>query len=143
MQTFLPYPDILQSVQCLDYRRLGKQRVEAMQTYNQITRGSGGYPHHPVNDMWREYPSALAYYHNACIMEWCARGYKNTMEYLPIDDLVMPYWLGNEKLHLSHQSNLMRKDPVYYGQFDWQVPDNLPYIWINRRGGAELLNQPT
>ena len=76
-------------------------------------------------------------------MEWCARGYKNTMQYLPIDDLVMPYWLGNEKLHLSHQSNLMRKDPVYYGQFDWQVPDNLPYIWINRGGGAELLNQPT
>ena len=31
MQTFLPYPDFVKSAQCLDYRRLGKQRVEAKQ----------------------------------------------------------------------------------------------------------------
>ena len=56
MQTFMPYADIDKSVRCLDYRRLGKQRVEAMQTYNQITKGKGGYPHHPVNRMWENYP---------------------------------------------------------------------------------------
>ena len=28
MQTFLPYPDFKQSAACLDYSRLGKQRVE-------------------------------------------------------------------------------------------------------------------
>ena len=78
MQTFMPYSDIDKSVRCLDYRRLGKQRVEAMQTYNQITKGKGGYPHHPVNRMWGKYPDALAYYQNACIEEWIDRGYKNT-----------------------------------------------------------------
>jgi len=31
MQTFLPYPDFKKSLQTLDYRRLGKQRVEAYQ----------------------------------------------------------------------------------------------------------------
>jgi len=31
MQTFLPYPDLRDSVACLDNKRLGKQRVEAMQ----------------------------------------------------------------------------------------------------------------
>src|SRR4030042_2517495 len=31
MQTFLPYPDFKKSLQALDYRRLGKQRVEAYQ----------------------------------------------------------------------------------------------------------------
>ena len=36
MQTFLPYKDIQKSVKCLDYRRLGKQRVEAMQILKQI-----------------------------------------------------------------------------------------------------------
>ena len=40
MQTFMPYPDIVKSVRCLDYKRLGKQRVEAMQTYNQITKNN-------------------------------------------------------------------------------------------------------
>ena len=31
MQTFLPYPDFVKSALVLDYRRLGKQRVEARQ----------------------------------------------------------------------------------------------------------------
>ncbi|OGP68101.1 MAG: hypothetical protein A2W27_01685 [Deltaproteobacteria bacterium RBG_16_44_11] len=31
MQTFLPYPDFKKSLQALDYRRLGKQRVKAYQ----------------------------------------------------------------------------------------------------------------
>jgi hypothetical protein len=31
MQTFLPYPNFKKSLQILDYRRLGKQRVEAYQ----------------------------------------------------------------------------------------------------------------
>ena len=40
MQTFMPYADIEKSLKCLDYKRLGKQRVEAMQTYNQVTKGN-------------------------------------------------------------------------------------------------------
>ena len=31
MQTFLPYEDFTKTAQCLDYKRLGKQRVEAYQ----------------------------------------------------------------------------------------------------------------
>lgn len=38
-------------------------------------------------------------------------------------------WLGNEFFHESHQSNLLRKDYAYYSQFNWNVPDDLPYIW--------------
>jgi len=34
MQTFLPYPDFLQSLQSLDNKRLGKQRVETFQILN-------------------------------------------------------------------------------------------------------------
>ena len=37
MQTFLQYPDFEKTFKCLDYRRLGKQRVEAMQIYNIIS----------------------------------------------------------------------------------------------------------
>jgi len=137
MQTFLPYSDFTDSVKCLDYKRLGKQRVEAMQTYNQITKGKGGYPYHPVNKMWQDYPDALAYYHNLCINEWIERGYKNTMEYLPIqikdkhlERLKLPHWLGNEQLHASHRSNLLRKDYAFYSQYGWQEPTNMPYIWL-------------
>ena len=36
MQTFLPYPDFKKSASCLDYKRLGKQRVEGLQILNAI-----------------------------------------------------------------------------------------------------------
>ena len=136
MQTFLPYSDFKDSVACLDYKRLGKQRVEAMQTYNQITKGKGGYPYHPVNKMWQDYPDALALYHNICIGEWVKRGYKNTMEYLPVmtkpvdNGIEFPDWLGNEQLHASHRSNLLRKDYAFYSQYGRQEPTNMPYIWL-------------
>jgi hypothetical protein len=142
MQTFLPYSDFRDSVACLDYKRLGKQRVEAMQTHNQITKGKGGYPYHPVNKMWEGYPDALALYHNLCIDEWVARGYKNTMSYIRFSEyhiqnvwtigyeIDMPHWLGNEQLHASHRSNLLRKDYDFYKKYGWQEPTDLPYIWL-------------
>jgi uncharacterized protein (DUF2132 family) len=34
MQTFMPYPSFRKSLDCLDNKRLGKQRVEAKQIYN-------------------------------------------------------------------------------------------------------------
>ena len=82
MQTFMPYTKYHKVAKTLDYRRLGKQRVEAMQTYNQITTGKGGYPHHPINKMWEGYESSLADYTNAMITEWIARGYNNSMEFI-------------------------------------------------------------
>ena len=42
MQTFLPYPSFDASAKVLDYRRLGKQRVEAYQILNTITGKSAG-----------------------------------------------------------------------------------------------------
>ena len=43
MQTFLPFPDFHESAACLDMRRLGKQRVEAMQILRTITGLSSGW----------------------------------------------------------------------------------------------------
>ena len=37
MQTFLPYPSFEESAKVLDWRRLGKQRVEGMQIINAIS----------------------------------------------------------------------------------------------------------
>lgn len=42
MQTFLPYPDFKKSAQCLDYRRLGKQRVDSDGWYKFLVRRSDG-----------------------------------------------------------------------------------------------------
>ena len=133
MQTFLPYSFFKKSVSCLDYRRLGKQRIEAKQIYNIITGNtkSKAWQNHPAVLMWKGYSLALALYHDCCILEWIKRKYINNMLLLSpkLSNIKMPPWLGNKEFHLSHRSNLYRKNPEWYGKFGWNVPPNLPYIW--------------
>ncbi len=130
MNTFLPYPDFVESARCLDARRLGKQRVEAMQILRAIANPKYGWQHHPALQMWRGYEQALALYMNAIITEWVRRGYKNNIPLNNVQgDVKMPPWLGNARFHASHRSNLLRKDPSYYGQFHWEDPPDLPYLW--------------
>jgi hypothetical protein len=132
MQTFLPYPDFQESVRVLDYRRLGKQRVETFQVLNILLdrTPTKGWRNHPVTVMWTGYESALQLYQNYTIQEWISRGYKNTMllEEIDIDSVVMPPWFGLEEFHRSHRSNLLRKDYEYYSQYFDEDP-NLPYHW--------------
>lgn len=131
LNIFIPYPIFTAIFKCLDWRRLGKQRVEAFQVLN-IT-DKLGFSHHPILDMWRGYEDVLKVYFNNCVIEWVRRGYNNNMafEYRdnPGSPLIPPPWWGNERIHASHRSNLLRKDPEWYSRFGWKEPDNLPYIW--------------
>lgn len=135
MQTFLPYPDFAKSAQCLDMRRLGKQRVEAKQIYLALTQPGYGWQNHPAVKMWKGYENSLAHYGMAVIKEWMERGYSDSLYPFFANVLittgpeVKPSWLGNPDFHRSHQSNLLRKDFSHYHQFFPDVPINLPYIW--------------
>jgi hypothetical protein len=132
MQTFLPYPDFLRTAECLDLRRLGKQRVEALQIHNIVSgkRTAGGWVHHPTVSMWRGYTDALAVYQNTMIIEWIRRGYKNNMPFLSHNlSYQHPYWLGDPRLHNSHRSNLLRKNYEYYSQFGWTDNIDMPYFY--------------
>lgn len=128
MQTFLPYPDFVSSLRCLDYRRLGKQRVEAMQLVRAIESG-GAWSNHPAAKMWKDHVPALKLYHDTAILVWTRRGYKNTMQPYGVGYAPVPDWFGDEKFHASHRSNLLRKAPEHYGQFGWTESPNLEYVW--------------
>jgi hypothetical protein len=133
MQTFLPYPSILLSINCLDNKRLGKQRVEAFQILK-IIEGratSNAWKNHPAVKMWSGYSEALKLYYNYCIDEWVGRGFKNTMQKYDVDfaNFRMPSWWGDEKFHASHRSNLLRKNPEWYSQFSWTESSDLLYVW--------------
>lgn len=129
MQTFLPYPDFEASAKALDSRRLGKQRVEAWQIWLCL-KMPNRWKNHPAVRMWSGYEDALAMYMNAMIDEWVARGFHNNMRKLPHDpNAEMPPWLGDPRFHRAQQSNLVRKDPAFYGpQFPDVAPDLL-YFW--------------
>lgn len=132
MQTFLPYADFARSAEVLDRQRLGKQRVEAWQIVKALRGETKGWVNHPATVMWRGYETALMSYATAICQEWISRGYKDTMlERFEFESssLVIPPWLGDEDFHLAHQSNLVRKDRLHYGEIFFGVPDDLPYIW--------------
>lgn len=129
MQTFLPYPDFTRSARALDWRRLGKQRVEALQLLKVLRGETRGWRNHPAALMWAGYESALELYMGVCIAEWIRRGYRNTMSWKLHERVIMPPWFGNPAFHIAHQSNLIRKDPAFYGPLFPGVPANLPYVW--------------
>jgi Pyrimidine dimer DNA glycosylase len=143
MQTFLPYPSFIQSARVLDYRRLGKQRVEVKQLLQALGIPVGthrlpptsSWENHPAAKMWRGYEGSLAHYGEVICEEWRRRGYNDSL--LPqfrlltaVLPMSSPPWLGRRDFHLSHRSNLIRKDPGYYRpRFGDQVPENLEYVW--------------
>lgn len=136
MQTFMPYPQYTRSASVLDYRRLGKQRVEAKQILLALDRGTGGWVNHPAVRMWRGHEGSLAIYGLVMCQEWVKRGYKDSltpwfeeMVSQHAETMRRPQWLLQDGIYISHQSNLVRKDPEYYGPLFPGVPDDLPYLW--------------
>ncbi|NDE17917.1 cytoplasmic protein [bacterium] len=153
MQTFLPLPSFGDSARSLDDRRLGKQRVEAKQVLIALGIDVGehrGNPqsrwrHHPAVRMWRGFERCLAHYAMSVCEEWRRRGFRDSLldqfekasrdillgycEVSPSSAFGTPQWLGDDAVHASHRSNLIRKNPEFYGQYGWAEPHDLPYIW--------------
>lgn len=137
MQTFLPFEDFAETAEVLDLRRLGKQRVETMQIMSALLEGRG-WTHHPATLMWAGAERALMKYQEAICDRWMSLGYKDTcldksrdmyVENQVPRRVVYPEWLGLEELHLGYQSNLVRKDPEFYGPRFPYIPDDMPYFW--------------
>ena len=143
MQTFVPYPDAAKSMAVQDNSRLGNQ------VYREgITLLRGGWPNHPAAKMWKGYEQALCYYLLAGVQElskrnnksyldrpWCLELYKfwNTDH-----DNPWPTWWGDDRVHSSHRANLLRKDPVHYGQFGWTEAPQEGYYWPSNEESKDV-----
>ncbi|MFE5209471.1 MSMEG_6728 family protein [Streptomyces sp. NPDC056600] len=149
MQTFLPYRDFRRSALALDRRRLGKQRVEALQVFRALTVPGYGWQHHPAVRMWAGYEEALVRYGLEVCRVWQEQGRPDTCadsltaEYATLrpdaprarvqkalaEAAELPPWLGDKAFHRSHRSALLRKDPQEYAERFPGVPDDIPYLW--------------
>ena len=143
MQTFLPYAGFVRTARALDLRRLGKQRVEALQVLRGQVVPDYGWRHHPAVKMWHGHQEALAAYGVAICREWIRRGHADTVLGTIVETLgrtprsqaelrragLLPAWLGDAAFHRSHRSALVRKDPAWYGPMFPDVPGDLPYVW--------------
>jgi hypothetical protein len=161
IQTFLPYPDFERSVRVLDTKRLGKQRVETLQIIQvllamrwdpaldrPVEHPPRGWRTHPAVLMWQSHELALLEYQRLTCAAWTERGFGDTCA-VKTAGLVAarelgrqspPPWLGDEALHRSHQSNLIRKAPDLYGPLFPGVPDDLPYYWPVRAAQGQAID---
>lgn len=154
MQTFLPYAEFERSARVLEPKRLGKQRVEVIQVVRALTWPGYGWANHPAVLMWKGFEEALSRYGLTCCQVWTELGHGDTCAATIAADLhaigvenirtqpelaargALPAWLGDDELHLSHQSSLLGKDPDWYGPHFPGVRDDLPYRWPVRSPNA-------
>jgi hypothetical protein len=148
----MPLTNYIESAACLDYKRLGKQRVECKQLLQALGVPVGGtlpakpssWRNHPAARMWKGHEYALAMYAVAVCCEWKHRGYQDTLlpqfyaaaDWLRDRSPAAPPWLGRDEFHASHRSNLLRKLPEHYSRLGWSEPHDLPYVWpVENRDG--------
>lgn len=139
MQTFVPETSMEHSVRVLDRQRLGKQRVETLQIMKALAGLSKGWTNHPATRMWKGYEFSLLAYQDATIREWKRRGYKDTCwgktlevysEYFAKDAIVdLPHWWGDNRVHDSHKSALVFKNPIWYNAYYPDVIGEYNYYW--------------
>lgn len=148
MQTFLPFADFAASARTLDQRRLGKQRVEALQLLNALTVPGHGWRNHPAARMWRGHEEALVRYTLEVCRVWCEQGFRDTCaakvtaalrERLGVERVrsqaeladagELPPWLGDDAFHRAHRASLVRKDPAHYRPIFGDVDEDLEYVW--------------
>lgn len=143
MITLMPFPDFALSLCCLDDKRLERQRMDALNIHKMIKGNHSGWTHRPECMMWYGYLPALAWYFNLANSYYKKRGLG-----IPLEDLyggfpkIFPPWMGNTKLHLSHQSKLIGENgPHYRLWFGYQVPANLPYYWPKVSASKKDVNE--
>lgn len=142
MQTFAPYSDIVKCAATLDYRRLGKQRVESLQILKCLLESSQkkGWKNHPAVKQWANYENSLIEYSLAMCSNWISRGYKDTCTdkikafYDKTKSNQYPAWWGKEEFHSSHRQVLLSKDTPWYSQFGWNEIPKYEYWWPTQNG---------
>jgi hypothetical protein len=131
MQTFVPFNNFKESASVLDNKRLNKQLLEGRQIYKIVSsqQSKGAWVNHPAVKMWRGHDNALFEYLKVVKDECLSRNIQTEKNWNALtemhewnwnrgENVVMPQWWGDERVHQSHRNNLYRKDPEYYAEFN-------------------------
>jgi hypothetical protein len=154
MQTFMPYAEYFKCAQVLDNKRLGKQRVEALQIFqilkkryawyqtnnpSHILNEKGnliGFLNHPAVLMWEGHSISLMHYIGSMVYEWKRRGFENTIEIpepFKNKEFQRPIWSLSLDFQIAHRSNLIRKFPEHYCKVWPGLRYDIEYIWPEKK----------
>jgi len=118
-----------------------KQIIDILENEDKNTK-KRGWINHPAVLQWKNYLNALKLYYNTAVLIWNKQKKKDgspVKQKQPLNiqgPIIFPPWLGNSKFHLSHQSNLLRKNKEYYSKY-FDCDDNLSYYWPSKE---EIIN---
>lgn len=158
----MPWPSFDESARALDKQRLQKQIVEAYQVVRCGTGAVKAWRSHPAVTMWALHLEALTRYAAACTESYNKRGGSGqlviTLANRELDrfhreqpddaksQLLGPPWaVGFAPFHVSHQLNLVRKQPGWYlkslmldGVVAHSVAMAEPYLWPRDDGTLQV-----
>lgn len=157
LYTWLPYADFAQSAACLEPIMLNRQKEDALIVLQVCLdcyvgdrkKKTNAWVNHPCVRMWKPWPYALAVYGLYMCKEWQDRGLREftasnrkVVARKPAEGFLqliednkwdgppeIPPWLGNEALHSSHRAALLKKNPGWYGQFNWTEKPYVDLEW--------------
>jgi hypothetical protein len=69
----------------------------------------------PPYDFYHDYTTATLHY--------------AAKKFLPLNEIVYPPWLGDERLHSSHRAGLLKLEPKFYAQHEWTESPDTPIFY--------------
>lgn len=116
MQVFVPYPEPIKVVECLDHSRRNKQLIEVKQILAAIDGKSEAWKNHPVVKMYAPYREWLDRY-RLCFDHWISGRESTAAWWSNHADLIRPDFL-TEAFCDQHKRRLYTKAPNFYKDFE-------------------------
>jgi hypothetical protein len=115
MQVFVPYPEPIKVVECLDHNRRNKQLIEVKQILAAIDGNTEAWKNHPVVKMYAPYREWLDRY-RLCFEHWIGGREETARWWSNHANLVRPDFLTEEFCD-QHKRRLYTKAPDKYKDF--------------------------
>jgi hypothetical protein len=128
MQIFSTCANFQQIADCLDNKRLQKQKIEIFQILKCLSLGEKavGWKNHPAVLMVKGFEPFFIEYGLTIADKCIAKGWKDTIKPRLEDfksifnnPVTPPWYWGDERFHGSHRANLIFKNYEHYKQFNW------------------------
>lgn len=119
IEIYLPYEDFQKSLECMDVRTLGNQRIESFQLIKTLVWDEPKTSYSsPVEELWKNHTIALVKYYNMSVDLWKEKGFKNTFPKITNfkfpEEISLPECIGNSNFHRAYQIQLLKENRKHY-----------------------------
>jgi len=140
MKTYITHSTFKECARALSHRDLRKARLNARDLLLSLESENDQEHDLPWSEMWRGHEGSLCTYGLFICVEWYERSGGGWEMYNSFErhrklhvkfrrSIVFPWWLEDEKLHLSHRAALAFQDPDHYARLFTEVVPSSNCWW--------------